>query len=65
MFENDCYYLNKASLYIKYDYIYILRIQNRHRKIQLSQNVIKYKNELLLYLTKNFENFSLKSADFI
>ena len=37
MFENDCYYLNKASLYIKYDYIYILKIQNHHRKIQLSR----------------------------
>ena len=63
MFENDCYYLNKASLYIKYDYIYILKIQNHHRKIQLSQNVIKYKNELLLYLTKNLINSVLISRD--
>ena len=63
MFENDCYYLNKASLYIKYDYIYILKIQNHHRKIQLSQNVIKYKNQLLLYLTKNLINSVLISRD--
>ncbi len=53
LFENDLYYEDRNEIFIKYDKIYVILLDNTQREIELSENVLNFKKKLI-------ESFNLK-----
>ncbi len=63
LFENDLFKENRIKFYSRYKKIIILLIENKFRKIQISENVINFKKQVLRDFRSSFANSEIIDLD--
>ena len=63
LFENDLFKENRIKFYSRYKKIIILLIENKFRKIQISENVINFKKQVLRDFKSSFANSEIIDLD--
>ncbi len=63
LFENDLFKENRIKFYSRYKKIIILLIENKFRKIQIRENVINFKKQVLRDFKSSFANSEIIDLD--
>jgi hypothetical protein len=64
VFENDLHFKTRKEIYLKYSKIYLLNLDNRKRKIPLSENVMSFKDSALISFQEIFPNSEILTCGF-